>query len=91
MYATPLQVQHKPTSRVMALKAMTKAQIVSSHQERNIMNEKNILAECAHPFVLEQARPCHMLSTFHAHETISHMRMLSLVNTQTRNTSTSAS
>lgn len=33
---------------------MTKAQIVSSHQERNIMNEKNILAACQHPFVLEQ-------------------------------------
>jgi len=33
---------------------MTKAQIISSHQERNIMNEKNILAECTHPFVLEQ-------------------------------------
>mmetsp|Transcript_9580 Transcript_9580/g.11597 ORF Transcript_9580/g.11597 Transcript_9580/m.11597 type:complete len:772 (+) Transcript_9580:51-2366(+) len=45
---------HKPSNRVCALKAMTKAQIVSSHQERNIMNEKNILAECAHPFVLEQ-------------------------------------
>merc|ERR1711868_228515 len=32
---------------------MQKQQIVSSHQERNIMNEKNILFECAHPFVLE--------------------------------------
>jgi len=65
MYATPLQVQHKPTSRVMALKAMTKAQIVSSHQERNIMNEKNILAECAHPFVLEQAGHEAMPHAFH--------------------------
>eukprot|EP00614_Pseudopedinella_elastica_P011081 CAMPEP_0172595798 /NCGR_PEP_ID=MMETSP1068-20121228/15442_1 /TAXON_ID=35684 /ORGANISM="Pseudopedinella elastica, Strain CCMP716" /LENGTH=644 /DNA_ID=CAMNT_0013394505 /DNA_START=15 /DNA_END=1946 /DNA_ORIENTATION=+ len=46
--------QHKATGRVCALKAMTKGQIVSSHQERNIMNEKNILAECQHPFVLEQ-------------------------------------
>merc|ERR1712072_1420875 len=36
----------------MALKAMSKQQIVASHQERNIMNEKNILFECAHPFVL---------------------------------------
>lgn len=47
-------VQHKKSGRVCALKAMTKAQIVSSHQERNIMNEKNILAMCRHPFVLEQ-------------------------------------
>lgn len=47
-------VQHAATKRVLALKAMTKAQIVSSHQERNIMNEKNILGACSHPFVLEQ-------------------------------------
>jgi cGMP-dependent protein kinase len=46
-------VQHSGTGRVCALKAMQKEQIVSSHQERNIMNEKNILAECRHPFVLE--------------------------------------
>mmetsp|Transcript_34548 Transcript_34548/g.91717 ORF Transcript_34548/g.91717 Transcript_34548/m.91717 type:complete len:236 (+) Transcript_34548:189-896(+) len=32
---------------------MQKAQIVQAHQERNIMNEKNILLECKHPFILE--------------------------------------
>ena len=38
----------------MALKCMSKTQIVTSHQEKNIMNEKNILDECFHPFVLDQ-------------------------------------
>ena len=32
---------------------MQKAQIVASHQQRNIMNEKNIVAECDHPFILK--------------------------------------
>mmetsp|Transcript_34552 Transcript_34552/g.91733 ORF Transcript_34552/g.91733 Transcript_34552/m.91733 type:complete len:538 (+) Transcript_34552:963-2576(+) len=46
-------VQHTPTGGVFALKCMQKAQIVQAHQERNIMNEKNILLECKHPFILE--------------------------------------
>lgn len=46
--------QSTNTKRVMALKCMSKVQIVASHQERNIMNEKNILDECSHPFILEQ-------------------------------------
>ena len=33
-------VQHKATGTVAALKAMSKVQIVQSHQEKNIMNEK---------------------------------------------------
>jgi len=47
-------VQQNQTERVMALKCMSKVQIVASHQERNIMNEKNILEECHHPFILDQ-------------------------------------
>lgn len=47
-------VQHKPTGTVAALKAMSKVQIVQSHQEKNIMNEKNIMDECVHPFILAQ-------------------------------------
>ena len=47
-------VEHQATGRVMALKCMAKFQIVNSHQERNIMNEKAILGQCNHPFVLEQ-------------------------------------
>jgi len=47
-------VQHVASKRVLALKCMSKAQIVSKHQEKNVMNEKNILDECAHPFILDQ-------------------------------------
>ncbi|EGB12206.1 hypothetical protein AURANDRAFT_20216 [Aureococcus anophagefferens] len=45
-------VVHAPTNSVYALKAMQKEQVVQSHQERNIMNEKNLLMQCAHPMVL---------------------------------------
>ena len=40
----------------MALKAMSKAQIVQSQQQSNIVNEKLLLAQCQHPFVLEQIK-----------------------------------
>lgn len=40
-------VQHIPTNLVYALKCMNKSDIVESSQERNIMNEKNLLFECS--------------------------------------------
>jgi len=47
-------VQHKGTGQVCALKCMNKTEVVASHQERNIMAEKNLLFECsASPFVLK--------------------------------------
>lgn len=47
-------VQHSKTKAVYALKCMNKSEIVASHQERNIMNEKNLLFECsACPFILK--------------------------------------
>jgi CRP-like cAMP-binding protein/tRNA A-37 threonylcarbamoyl transferase component Bud32 len=46
-------VQSKTSKRVFALKCMQKQQIKQAHQERNIMNEKNILIECKHPLILE--------------------------------------
>jgi len=46
-------VVHVKTKKVYALKQMQKAQVVTSHQERNIMNEKNLLLLCSHPNVLE--------------------------------------
>ena len=62
-------VQHRKTGRVMALKAMLKAHIIKSHQQRNVMNEKNIMAECRHPFILQLVRnssshvsSCHLLT-----------------------------
>jgi cGMP-dependent protein kinase len=46
-------VQHGPTGQVCALKCMNKSEILASHQERNIMAEKNLLFECSNsPFVL---------------------------------------
>ena len=45
-------VQHN-SGKVCALKCMKKSEIISSHQEKNIMNEKNLLFECATcPFIL---------------------------------------
>lgn len=46
-------VQHTLTGKVCALKCMQKTEIVASHQEKNIMNEKNLLFDCSScPFVL---------------------------------------
>ena len=45
-------VVHTPTNKVYALKAMQKSQIAETHQERNVQAEKDLLLECAHPFVL---------------------------------------
>ncbi len=46
-------VQHVPSGNVHALKCMNKTEIVASHQEKNIMAEKNLLFECSlSPFVL---------------------------------------
>ncbi|CAM9776939.1 unnamed protein product, partial [Discosporangium mesarthrocarpum] len=46
-------VQDVRTHQVYALKCMQKTHIAKSHQERNIMNEKNILMACEHPFILD--------------------------------------
>jgi len=47
-------VQHKGSGYVCALKCMNKSEIVASHQERNIMAEKNLLFECSsNPFILK--------------------------------------
>ena len=37
----------------MALKAMSKAQIVAHRQQENVMNEKNIMVLCNSPFILK--------------------------------------
>lgn len=47
-------VQHVPTGTVCALKCMNKHDVLESHQEKNILNEKNLLFECADcPFILQ--------------------------------------
>lgn len=46
-------VHHPLTNQAFALKCMQKANIVSSQQERSILNEKCIVSECDHPFILK--------------------------------------
>ena len=45
-------VQHKIDKSVYALKAMLKSEIVMHKQQDNVMNEKNCMLGCNHPFVL---------------------------------------
>jgi len=49
-------VEHTTTGRTMALKAMMKTQIIKSHQEKNVVAEKDILLECNHPFIINLYR-----------------------------------
>ncbi len=51
-------VKSKETGECYALKCMTKAQLAKSFQAENVMNEKNILFSCDHPFIL------HLVATF---------------------------
>lgn len=47
-------IQHNGSGQVCALKCMNKSEVVASHQERNIMAEKNLLFECSSsPFILK--------------------------------------
>ncbi|OQR96142.1 cGMP-dependent protein kinase [Achlya hypogyna] len=48
-----LMVKHKATGKTYALKCMLKVNIVETHQQRNVLHEKNIINECDHPFVLK--------------------------------------
>jgi len=45
-------VRLKATGETFALKCMQKARIVSNNQQKNVVTEKNLLAEVRHPFVL---------------------------------------
>lgn len=45
-------VQDPKTKKVYALKAMRKAEIVAHKQQLNVMNEKRVMQELRHPFVL---------------------------------------
>jgi cGMP-dependent protein kinase len=46
-------VQHKETKNVYALKTMFKSEIVAQKQQMNVINEKNVMLQCAHPFILK--------------------------------------
>ena len=49
-------VEHVPTNRAMALKAMQKAQVVRAHQAKNVCSEKDSMLMCNHPFVIKLYR-----------------------------------
>jgi cGMP-dependent protein kinase len=42
----------KGETRYFALKAMIKSELVAQKQQTNVMNEKNLMMECHHPFIL---------------------------------------
>jgi len=46
-------VQRKSDGLVMAMKCLLKSQIHAAHQEKNILYERNCMAEMNHPFVLK--------------------------------------
>lgn len=46
-------VRHRPTNQAFALKCMQKANIVETHQQKNVLYEKGIISECSHPFILK--------------------------------------
>lgn len=45
-------VMSKTTEETFALKAMHKSEIVQHDQQQNVMNEKNLMLQCKHPFIL---------------------------------------
>ena len=47
-------VVHTPTNTVAAMKFMNKSEVVESHQEKNVLAEKNLLFECSYcTFILQ--------------------------------------
>merc|ERR1719201_2774336 len=48
-------VVHKPTNTPYALKCMRKGQVIALKQVEHVMNEKNLLEMCDHPFLLNLA------------------------------------
>jgi serine/threonine protein kinase len=49
-------MQDKHTKQVFALKALKKAEIVAHRQTQNVINEKNVMIESNHPFILRLYR-----------------------------------
>jgi serine/threonine protein kinase len=63
-------VQEVTTKKIFALKSLLKTELVLHKQQNNIINEKNIMMNCNHPFILKiyqtyrDARKLHMLLEF---------------------------
>lgn len=45
-------VKHKPTGETFALKAISKQQIVDTHQQGHVMSEKKVMMTLQHPFII---------------------------------------
>lgn len=52
-YAKVLLVRSKHDKQVYAMKVLKKKYILEKNQEKNIMNEKSILASLDHPFLVK--------------------------------------
>lgn len=46
-------MQHKQTGEPYAMKVLQKAQVIAYKQQKNVMNEKNVMVEADHPFILK--------------------------------------
>ncbi|KUF97244.1 hypothetical protein AM588_10011330 [Phytophthora nicotianae] len=46
-------VRHKTTGVAYALKVLNKASVVAYKQQRNVVNEKSVMTQCNHPFLLK--------------------------------------
>jgi serine/threonine protein kinase len=46
-------VQEAYSKKIFALKAMLKTEIVAHKQQNNVLNEKNVMSVCRHPFILQ--------------------------------------
>ncbi|KAG2763905.1 hypothetical protein JG687_00001777 [Phytophthora cactorum] len=46
-------VRHKLTGAAYALKVLNKASVVAYKQQRNVVNEKSVMTQCNHPFLLK--------------------------------------
>jgi len=52
MFGRVKLVQDKTSKRAFALKILHKKEIIEYKQQENVMNEKNIMLQCHHPFIL---------------------------------------
>ena len=46
-------VQELYSKKIFALKVMLKTEIVAHKQQNNVLNEKNVMSVCRHPFILQ--------------------------------------